>query len=67
MTTVAVYLETLKMKNMRKITTMEKNFDVYINKSKTIIYKDDNKTQYKHFELIDYLNKNYYDIVKKKF
>ena len=55
------------MKNMRKITTMEKNFDVYINKSKTIIYKDDNKTQYKHFELIDYLNKNYYDIVKKKF
>lgn len=44
----------------------KKNFDAYINKSKTIIYKEDNKTQYKHFELIEYLNENYNDIIKKE-
>ncbi len=43
-----------------------KNFDTYINKSKTIIYKEDHKKQYKHFELIEYLNKNYYDIVQNE-
>ncbi len=41
-----------------------KDFDAYINKSKTIIYKEDNKKQYKHFELIKYLNDNYRDIVQ---
>lgn len=43
-----------------------KDFDAYINKSKTIIYQEDNKTQYKHFELIKYLNENYHDIVQKE-
>ncbi|MBQ9072151.1 MAG: HipA domain-containing protein [Bacilli bacterium] len=44
----------------------KKSFDSYINKSKTIIYKEDNKKQYKHFELIKYLNENYSDIVQKE-
>jgi len=43
-----------------------KDFDAYINKSKTIIYKEDNKKQYRHFELIEYLNENYHDIVQKE-
>ena len=43
-----------------------KNFNSYIYKSKTIIYKEDNKKQYKHFELIEYLNNNYHDIVQKE-
>lgn len=42
----------------------KKDFDSYINKSKTIIYKEDNKNQYRHFELIEYLNKKYHEIVK---
>ena len=44
----------------------KKEFDSYINKSKTIIYKEDNKKQYKHFELIKYLNDNYTDVVQKE-
>lgn len=36
-----------------------KNFDVYIERSKTIIYKEDNKEKYKHFELIQYLYDNF--------
>jgi len=36
-----------------------KDFDAYINRSKTIIYKEDNENQYKHFELIKYLYDNY--------
>lgn len=44
----------------------EKSFDSYINKSKAIIYREDNKKQYKHFELIKYLNDNYSDIVQKE-
>ena len=44
----------------------QKDFDAYINKSKTIIYKEDYEKQYKHFELIEYLNENYHDIVQKE-
>lgn len=40
-------------------------FDAYINKSKTYIYKEDNKQRFKHFELINYLNENYHDILIK--
>ncbi len=32
-----------------------KNFDLYIERSKTMIYKENNKDRYKHFELIQYL------------
>ena len=46
--------------------TKKKDFDVYINKSKTYIYKEDQKGRYKHFELIRYLNDNYYDIVQEE-
>lgn len=42
----------------------KKNFNAYINKSKTMIYKEDNKKKYKHFELIEYLNENYHGIVQ---
>lgn len=40
-----------------------KSFDSYINKSKTIVYKDDNKKQYKHFELINYLYTKFPQVV----
>ncbi len=43
-----------------------KDFNAYINRSKTMIFKEDSKAKYKHFELIDYLNANYSDIVKKE-
>lgn len=43
-----------------------KDFDSYIKKSKTLIYKEDNKNKYKHFELIEYLNDKYHDIVQKE-
>lgn len=44
----------------------KKCFESYIIKSKTIIYKEDNKNKYKHFELIRYLNNNYSDIIQKE-
>lgn len=44
----------------------KKDFDAYIQKSKTIIYKEDHKKQYKHFELIEYLNQNYSTIVHQE-
>lgn len=43
-----------------------KDFDAFIYKSKTYIYKEDNKKKYKHFELIEYLNENYHDTVQKE-
>ena len=43
-----------------------KDFDSYIKKSKTLIYKEDNKNRYKHFELIEYLNDEYHDIIQKE-
>lgn len=42
-------------KNAEKYYNGIKNFDAYINRSKSIIYKEDNISQYKHFELIQYL------------
>lgn len=36
-----------------------KSFEAHIKKSKTIIYKEDDSKQYKHFELIEYLNSLY--------
>ena len=42
----------------------EKNFDAYIMRSKTYIYKEDNKTKYKHFELIKYLYDKYKNITE---
>lgn len=45
--------------NARKYYDGIKDFNVYINRSHTIIYKEDNKNQYKHFELIEYLYDNY--------
>ena len=37
----------------------EKDFNSYIRRSKTLIYKENNKDKYKHFELIKYLYDNY--------
>lgn len=45
--------------NAQKYYDGIKDFNVYINRSHTIIYKEDNKNQYKHFELIEYLYDNY--------
>lgn len=44
----------------------QKDFNAYIERSKTIIYKEDNKTKYKHFELIEFLNKNYHNEVQNE-
>lgn len=43
----------------------KKDFDAYIMNSKTYIYKEDNVSRYKHFELIKYLNTLYKDIVQE--
>ena len=48
-----------KIENVEKYYSRLKSFDAYINRSKTIIYKEDNKKQYKHFELIRYLCDKY--------
>lgn len=45
--------------NAQKYYDGLKDFNAYINRSRTIIYKDNNKTKFKHFELIEYLYKNY--------
>ncbi len=37
----------------------KKNFEAYIKRSKTTIYKEDHVHKYKHFELIEYLNTLY--------
>lgn len=41
-----------------------KDFDVFINKSQCIIYKENSNKNYKHFELINYLNNLYPEYVK---
>ena len=43
-----------------------KDFDAYIKKSKTYFYKEDNKTRFKHFELVQDLYFRYPNDVKKK-
>lgn len=41
--------------NAQKYYDGIKDFNAYIERSQTIIYKEDNKSKYKHFELIKYL------------
>lgn len=50
-------------KNAEQYYSGKKSFDAYINRSKTIIYKEDNISQYKHFELMHYLYDNYPELV----
>ena len=47
------------IENAQKYYDHTKDFEAYIKRSKTIIYKEDNKEKYKHFELIKYLYDNY--------
>ena len=54
------------IKNAEKYYNGLKDFDAYIKRSRTIIYKEDNEGQYKHFELIKYLYDNYPQHVKKE-
>lgn len=51
------------IQNAEKYYKKIKNFDAYIKRSKTIIYKEDNQEQYKHFELIRYLYDKYPEYV----
>lgn len=41
--------------NLNKYKDGIKDFDAYIKRSKTLIYKEDNNKRYGHFELIEYL------------
>ena len=43
-----------------------KDFDKYILRSKTAIYKENSKKRYKHFELINYLNEHYHSDTQKE-
>lgn len=45
--------------NAQKYYDGIKDFNAYIDRSQTIIYKEDNKSRYKHFELIKYLYANF--------
>lgn len=45
--------------NAQKYYDGIKDFNAYIDRSQTIIYKEDNKSKYKHFELIKYLYDNF--------
>ena len=49
------YLENLKIMILLKYYDGIKNFDSYIERSKTIVYKENYIEKYKHFELIQYL------------
>ena len=53
-------------KYAEKFYNGSKDFNAYINRSKVSVYKEDNCSQYKHFELIKYLNEQYHDIVQKE-
>ena len=44
----------------------KKDFEAYITRSQTIVYKENNKNKYKHFELISYLNNEYHDSIQKE-
>ena len=48
---------------IEKYDNKTKNFEAYIYRSSTYIYKEDNKHKFKHFELIEYLNANYHNLV----
>lgn len=45
--------------NARKYYDGIKDFNAYIKRSQTLIYKEDKKNKYKHFELIKYLYDNF--------
>ena len=45
--------------NAQKYYDGIRDFNAYIDRSQTIIYKEDNKSKYKHFELIKYLHDNF--------
>ena len=45
--------------NLNKYYNNLDRFNAYINRSKTLIYKEDHEKKYKHFELIKYLFDNY--------
>lgn len=52
--------------NLLKYSDGIKDFNSYINRSRTLIYKEDNIKKYKHFELIEYLNNKYHNIVQSE-
>lgn len=43
----------------------KKDFNAYINRSRTLIYDENHKNRYKHFELIEFIKKNYKEDFKK--
>lgn len=45
--------------NAQKYYEGIKDFDSYVRRSKTLIYKENNKEKYKHFELVQYLYDNF--------
>lgn len=47
------------IENAKKYYDGIKDFNAYIDRSQTKIYKEDNKNKYKHFELIKHLYDNY--------
>lgn len=49
-----------------KFYSGKKSFDAYIGRSKTILYKENHIDQYKHFELIEYLNKIYHEDIQRE-
>ena len=52
--------------NLKKYDDGIKDFDKYINRSHTLIYKENHKEKYKHFELIKYLYNEYGTIVENE-
>ncbi len=51
------------LNNAQKYYYGIKDFNAYIMRSKTIIYKENNKDRYRHFELIKYLTENFPELV----
>lgn len=51
---------------LEKYDNGDKDFEKYIYRSSTYIYKEDNIHRFKHFELIEYLNENYHDLIFKE-
>lgn len=60
-------LREFKNENLaKKYYNGQKNFDSYIERSKTFIYNSKTKKRYKHFELIKHLNERYPIIMKNE-
>lgn len=57
--------EFYKEENAKKYYSGQKNFDTYIKRSKTLIYKKDG-SKHKHFELIEDLYKMYPEQIRKE-